>query len=254
MGGGTWALIRRNVCRPAAVDKSLRGERSRTAVKTNYRTSTWWWRRFFKCGAAAEEKRTVRSYCIMYKCKHREVSVPCHRDEVQAAPQLQVLTPQYDPFVTRLAAMRCSGLQACLLYLSNKQQSLGDLCSPFCSCFFSPQFSLNRVIFTVEETFSPVLPCSSAFVFHSQISFHCHRSPEKRSFSIVEAKCFFWVFFQLFWRSYDRIICFLLPVTNTTYYLWCVFWIQWWKTSTETNVRSFAFSTLLKIYIYMFAG
>lgn len=139
-GRGAWALIRRNVCRPAAVDKSLRGERSRTAVKTNYRTSTWWWRRFFKCGAAAEEKRTVRSYCIMYKCKHREVSVPCHRDEVQAAPQPQVLTPQYDPFVTRLAAMRCSALQACLLYLSNKQQSLGDLCSPFCSCFFSPSF------------------------------------------------------------------------------------------------------------------
>lgn len=139
-GGGTWGLIRRNVCRPAAVDKSLRGERSRTAVKTNYRTSTWWWRRFFKCGAAAAavEKRTVRSYCIMYKCKHREVSVPCHWDEVQAAPQPQVLTPQYDPFVTRLAAMRCSALQACLLYLSNKQQSLGDLCSPFCSCFFFP--------------------------------------------------------------------------------------------------------------------
>lgn len=66
----------------------------------------------------------------MYKLKCRA----CHRDEVKAAPQLQALTPQYDPFVTWLPEM--SGF--CPLYLS--ECGVEILARPLLSILFPATF------------------------------------------------------------------------------------------------------------------
>lgn len=80
----------------------------------------------------------------MYKLKCRA----CHRDEVKAAPQLQALAPQYDPFVTWLPEM--SGF--CPLYLS--ECGVEILARPLLSILFPATFFFyfcQSPVFTFAE-------------------------------------------------------------------------------------------------------